>query len=728
LIGRIFGPNQSAMYLPAPYRLIVHSITPVLQRWVALWLLFGLYTTHGFAQSLRADSLKQLIAQTPSGEKRIELLCEYAWEINEDDPALAAKMLREALVLAQKQGFAKGEANAWNGLGVVAEVQDSFRAALRYYYRALPLRDHLGDALGVASLYNNIGIAYENLAQYDSALIALRRNLQVVEQLADTARIARAHFNIAGVYEQEGDYLEADKHLNNARQVLESGSDLSARAKAYSLLGHIRLELEEYSEARRWYAAALALRQQQGDPIRLADAYSDFGNALDELGNANAWPDTIQAGIEQYMKAIALCRQMGDEVRLGAVYNNLADAYKHLGQQDRAFSFLKQSFEVRQRIDDAQGLMEVYNGFGDVWYRKNDYKKALEYVKLYYPIAISTGNQKFEQKAYKDFAKIYAKLGDFKQAFEYQLRYDDIRYKNISEARARSFARREVLYADEQMRSSLKEQRYQLDLQQAQLRSADTQRKALIGGAIGLLLLLGLLFNRNLIRARANRELASKNAIIEQERHRADELLFNILPAATAAELKQYNMVRPVRHDSATVLFTDFHRFTRIAEVVAPEDLIGELDECFRLFDAIVERYGLEKIKTIGDSYMCAGGIPLANDTHPVDAVQAAIDMHRELEALMARKKAEGKPEFQMRIGIHTGPVVAGVVGSHKFAYDIWGDTVNTAARLEQGSEVGRINISGSTYERIKHLYTCTFRGELPAKNKGVIAMYFVEF
>jgi class 3 adenylate cyclase len=190
-----------------------------------------------------------------------------------------------------------------------------------------------------------------------------------------------------------------------------------------------------------------------------------------------------------------------------------------------------------------------------------------------------------------------------------------------------------------------------------------------------------------------------------------------------------YDKVLPVRYESVSVLFTDFKSFTTISEQMTPEQLIGELDECFRIFDAIVGIFGLEKIKTIGDSYMCAGGLPTPNDTHPVDVVKAAIEMQHGLQLLMERKKAEGQPAlFEMRIGIHTGPVVAGVVGSHKFAYDIWGDTVNTAARMEQGSQPHKINISAATYELVKHRFECTYRGKMAAKNKGEIDMYFVEY
>ena len=315
------------------------------------------------------------------------------------------------------------------------------------------------------------------------------------------------------------------------------------------------------------------------------------------------------------------------------------------------------------------------------------------------------------------------------------MKYDELRYERLDETRAQDFERKDVLFSEQKRAAEIVRQQHELEIsgaaleiRNAELEKARTRTYATLGGALASLLLALLLFNSNRLRARTNRELASKNDTIERERTRADRLLKNILPEKTATELILHNSVQPVRYESVTVLFSDFVGFTTIAERVSPEDLIAELDTCFRLFDSIMDKHGLEKIKTIGDSYMCAGGLPTPNTTHAADMVQAAIEMQNGLHDLMRHRTTHAVPTFEMRIGIHTGPVVAGVVGSHKFAYDIWGDTVNTAARLEAGSAPAKINISATTYQQVHHLYPCTFRGNLAAKNKGEIAMYFVEY
>ncbi|MCI0488193.1 MAG: adenylate/guanylate cyclase domain-containing protein [Blastocatellia bacterium] len=213
---------------------------------------------------------------------------------------------------------------------------------------------------------------------------------------------------------------------------------------------------------------------------------------------------------------------------------------------------------------------------------------------------------------------------------------------------------------------------------------------------------------------------------LNEERRKSDRLLLNILPESVARELKEYDRVRPLQYDCASVMFTDFVGFTRFAENLTPQQLIEELDRCFRHFDKIVKRRNLEKIKTIGDAYMAAAGIPVPNRTHAIDCVLAAIEIQRFMAEMKERKIAEGQPYLQLRLGIHSGKLVAGVIGQEKFAYDVWGDMVNTASRLESSGEAGRINISRATYEMVKDFFECEYRGRVAAKSKGEIDMYFV--
>lgn len=211
--------------------------------------------------------------------------------------------------------------------------------------------------------------------------------------------------------------------------------------------------------------------------------------------------------------------------------------------------------------------------------------------------------------------------------------------------------------------------------------------------------------------------------IIQHEKKRSDKLLLDILPDEVAQELKEKGYSDAKQFDEVSVLFTDFKNFTAHAESLAAHDLVKEINECFSAFDNILHKHNIEKIKTVGDAYLAASGLPVANPNHAQDTINAAI----EIRDFMLSRRMQKPDSFEVRIGIHTGHVVAGIVGVKKFAYDIWGDTVNIAARMEQHSEAGKINISETTYDLVKDKFTCESRGEIEAKNKGKLKMYFIE-
>lgn len=260
-----------------------------------------------------------------------------------------------------------------------------------------------------------------------------------------------------------------------------------------------------------------------------------------------------------------------------------------------------------------------------------------------------------------------------------------------------------------------------------------------IGSAIEALLLSFALADRfNAFRREKEQLILSQNEMLEQkvaartaelkkEKQESENLLLNILPYEVAAELKRTGTSKTKLYDSITVLFTDFKDFTIIGEQMSAEKLVSELNYCFSAFDKIIQRYGVEKIKTIGDSYMCAGGLSERSGANAVDVVNAAIEMRDFMHVYNQDKLGAGELPFEVRVGIHTGPAVAGIVGIKKFAYDIWGDTVNVASRMETAGEVDKVNISGATYELVHKYFDCTYRGKIEARNKGKIDMYFVE-
>lgn len=248
-----------------------------------------------------------------------------------------------------------------------------------------------------------------------------------------------------------------------------------------------------------------------------------------------------------------------------------------------------------------------------------------------------------------------------------------------------------------------------------------------------IVLLSAVLSSYSLLRSRFRKKESALKDIISKktidflaEKEKTEKLLQNVLPKDTANEIMAKGKATKMKYNFVTVLFSDIQGFTQIAEEMNPELLIDELDKFFFHFDTVVEKYGIEKIKTIGDAYMCAGGIPEKNRTNPVEVILAGLEMQEYMARLKASSQKEGMKYWDIRIGIHTGTVIAGVVGHKKLSYDIWGDTVNTASRMESSGEAGRVNISGTTYEFVKEFFECEHRGKMPVKYKGELDMYFV--
>ncbi len=233
-------------------------------------------------------------------------------------------------------------------------------------------------------------------------------------------------------------------------------------------------------------------------------------------------------------------------------------------------------------------------------------------------------------------------------------------------------------------------------------------------------------YNRTREIEEQNEKIAKQKQLLEEEKRKADELLYKIFPDEVADELKHTGKSSIRNYREVSVMFTDFKGFTKIAENMSPQELVQRLEGHFMQFDKIVHKHQITPIKTVGDSYMAAGGVPLRNKENPVLIVLASLEIQRYMNSRIELAKAEDRDFWELRIGIDTGPVIAGVIGTERIAYDIWGDTVNVASRMEMTSDKGRINITGRTHEHIKPFFDCTFRGKVLAKNKGYINMYYV--
>lgn len=369
--------------------------------------------------------------------------------------------------------------------------------------------------------------------------------------------------------------------------------------------------------------------------------------------------------------------------------------------------------------EDISEESKAYIGLASAYLSTARYARAVDYFKRGLELTERTGVLKDKMDAYGGLAKAYSALEDYTNAFAAQQQFTVIQDSIRSEGYEAMMSRLSVQYGLEnaEQENELLSAENELNALQIEKDARDKQALYVIVFLM-LAIFAGFVFQFFYMR-RTNRRL-------DYERNRSDQILLNILPEEVAEELKENGYTKAKEFENITVLFTDFRAFSVVAERVSAETLVKSVDYYFKNFDEIVERHNVEKIKTIGDAYMCAGGLPVANTTHPKDTLEAAIEMLRfTLET--ERNPPKGIYPFKIRIGLNSGPIVAGVVGIRKFAYDIWGNTVNIAARMESGSDVGRINVSENVYEVLKDEYNFEYRGEVEVKNGLMLRMYFLE-
>ena len=360
-------------------------------------------------------------------------------------------------------------------------------------------------------------------------------------------------------------------------------------------------------------------------------------------------------------------------------------------------------------------VSQFYYRFGQFLCRHNSKGEAIEKFLQSYRIAKKVSYFDYMLNASQQLEKLYYEMGNYQDAYLYSVTTRNLG-DSINDMSKKEQMIMNGINREQQVRDKINEEQKQES--ERMIRNKKTERNMMAGFVAFLFILSFVIFRNYRIQKKSNIRL-------DEEKKRSESLLLNILPGETAEELKQTGKAKAKHFEEVTVMFTDFKDFTQASENMKADELVEEIHFYFSEFDRIVTRYGIEKIKTIGDSYMCVGGLPVCNDTHARDVVSCALELQEFMEVQRILRSHSGKSCFELRIGIHTGPVVAGIVGTRKFAYDIWGDTVNTASRMETSGEPGKVNISGTTYEKVKDHFSFTYRGKLQAKHKGLVDMYF---
>lgn len=560
---------------------------------------------------------------------------------------------------------------AMNNMGFTATRLQNYEEAIDHFSHAE--LNAMGSKKEVPGyIFTNLGIAWYNIGNLKRAI----KNLQQAEGRDKEHKSYIQHL-ISSIYFSDDDLYNALKYNELAIASAKKSKDMQVMADAHETASEIYQQLYEYDKALDHYKAHLSLK--------------------DSL-------ERIAISEQQHTKNIHdFMDETENSFRQNLIESELRQA--NLAQMELTNQTLQLEAET-QRLEQEKQSQQMALLMRDQDVKEANLRAAqLEADRTKQELRLTT-QRLLAEKQSRELASLNQK-----------------RHLDSLEA-----ARTEL---EQQQQNALLESQLEVAELQAKQQQDFVESLYWLAGFFGIIMLIitgSWLYGRRLNKKLADRneQIEKQKGEIESERIRAEGLLLNILPKEVANELKDKGAATPKHYDSATVLFTDFQGFTKIAATMPPAEVVSELNECFLKFDEIAEKYRLEKIKTMGDAYMCAGGLPVENDTHPVDAIAAAKEILAFIEHRNQKLAAAGKAPWPIRIGIHTGELVAGVVGSKKFAYDIWGDTVNVASRMETNSEPGQINISEATYDLVKAKFECKYRGEVEVKNKGKMGMYLV--
>jgi class 3 adenylate cyclase/Tfp pilus assembly protein PilF len=549
--------------------------------------------------------------------------------------------------------------------GFVYSQPDSARALAQIEYELAEKIDHKNF---MASALNIQGVAHTMQDNYPKAIDFFIQTKTLYEEINNKPGLASVQNNLASVYDRMGEYDKSFEYYKESIGIMEELGREKGLIFPLINLGYNYANRGELDESLETFERA----------VEIAEKY-DHGpgvfNSLSGIGYCYELKEDDPKALEYYLKSLELCKQTGPELSTVQMLNTIGDSYLRLNQPEKAIVYCKEGLE---RAEKATSLMAQRNACNCLF------------------------------TAYKS-------LDQNQLALQYHEQLTTIKDSMFNEENTKELTRLEMQYEFDKKEAVAKAEQEKKDALAAQeLKKQKLERNGFMAG-FAVVLVFALVF------------FGQRNRI-GKEKKRSDDLLLNILPEETALELKAKGSAESKLIENTTVLFTDFKGFTAMSETMTANELVKNINECFSAFDHIMEKHGVEKIKTIGDAYMAAGGLPTPNATHVKDVVLAGLEIAEFMNQRARTRKEKGLPHFEIRIGINTGPVVAGIVGVKKFQYDIWGDTVNTASRMESSGEPGKVNISNTTYNLLKDDSDFTFesRGKIQAKGKGEIEMWFV--
>ena len=597
-------------------------------------------------------------------------------------------------------------------------------STLIYAQRAVTLSENLKDKKARMYAYSQLGFAYSTLTKYDTAISFFDKAISGFKKLKDSVGLGESFSNKGMAYDYMGKNALALENYFEALKIHRALGDIESEMSNLMNIGNVYGTVGEREKSMEYYYKAIEINKELGFEYDEALIYI---NIAVEFATAEEYDSALYFN----KKAIALLEDLEDDLLVAHTVENNGGIYLEQKKYNDALRELNKSGKVFDSIGDKRYVVTNLHAKGTTFLsvatdtvgfkadktlfsanKSSNLKTAIKYLEA--SKAIYDGGEIEDivemSELYGDLYQAYEAKGDIEKAYSYYKEYNVLVDSILAQEDDKKIAQLEG-----QMALDVKNK--ELELQKLLVAKKRNERGFLIAGIALLVIVIGIVFYNY-------RQRGITNKLLAEEKHKSEDLLHNILPEEVASELKDRGATTAQHFDRVTVLFTDFVGFTKAGERMTSQELVDELHACFKAFDEITGKYDIEKIKTIGDAYLAVCGLPVTDQHHAEKCVNAAIDI---LHFMKDRREKLGDKTFEIRIGVHSGDVVAGIVGVKKFAYDIWGDTVNTAARMESKSEPGKINISQTTYELVQDKFACNYRGELEAKNKGKLKMYFIE-
>jgi class 3 adenylate cyclase/lipopolysaccharide biosynthesis regulator YciM len=728
-------------------------------------------------QEAYVDSLKLVIDSEPHDTIKINALREWDDLIYRFDPELDLSLNLRVLQLCEEslnhpeikphggeKTFLVGVlSSTLNTLGLIYDNKGDYQTALDYHFRSIEIKEAELDTSGLAASLSNIGLIYISLGEFDMARDNVEKSLELGEILKDTSCICTALLNLGLIDERQSNFKEALEKYNAVFVLIKGDKNSEFTKNVLSSKARIYHEQGDYAKAIQMHHESLKMSEELQDKRSIAASFNSIARVHYEQ-------KSLEKAISFLDKGLQIQKEIGNKQGQASILNNIGLIYQEKESDSLALNYFVQSYEIRKEIGNTSQIPASLVNIGTIHRRKGDYDKALSHFKEALKLYEKQSKTGSISGAYSGIAQTYLDQKNYSQAIYYGEKAYSIAkemshpkltvistellhsaYKGAKNYRQAMLMHEEFIEKRDSLESEKNEravikQEYKNEydkqavadsIQYAQEQvvvkvklEKEEQKSNFLFVGMGLALLFGgFIFNRFRVTNRQKKTIENQKQTVEQEKEKSDRLLLNILPKDTAEELKEKGSVSAKHYPIASVLFTDFKGFSEISEKLAPEKLVKELDDCFSAFDNIVEKYDVEKIKTIGDAYMAVGGIPIITEKHVENVLNAAFEIREHMNKVAIEKRKNSEPFFEIRIGMHSGPLVTGVVGTKKFQYDVWGDTVNVASRMESNSEPGKINVSESTYQLLKNNenYIFTPRGEIDVKGKGNMKMYFVE-